>query len=181
MPNHPQATSARISAGTLEPKRAVRGAGEHRERNAVLRARVRVQEDRDEHDRVAEQDREERLRPVHAGRHQPRRQHVGGNAVRHADPQRGVVVGRPVAARQRHRRQILVVERARLDAAGVDELDPAVRRAVVRSHHHVRSLSRRGQRPAGPATSMPSCHGGLRCAEPRRRASPKPSAEAVAG
>ena len=77
---------------------AVRRAREHRERDAVLRARVRVEQDRHEHDRVAEQDREQRLPPVHALRHQARRQHVGRDAVRHRDPQRGVVVGRPVAA-----------------------------------------------------------------------------------
>ena len=124
----------------VRAERAVGGAGEHRERNAVLRARVRVQQDRDEHDRVAEQDREQRLRPVHAGRHQPRRQHVGRDAVRHADPQRGVVVGRPGAPRQRDRRQILVVERARLDASGVDELDAAVREVSFVLRRHVRSL-----------------------------------------
>ena len=35
--------------------------------------------------------------------------------MRHADPQRRVVVGGPVAPRDRHRRQVVVVERARLD------------------------------------------------------------------
>ena len=54
-----------------------------------------------EHDRVAEQDREERLPPVHARGHQARREHVGRDAVRHADPEGGVVVGRPVAAGHR--------------------------------------------------------------------------------
>ena len=87
------------------------------------------EQDRDQHDGVAEQNREERLRPVHAGRHQPRRQHVGRDAVRHADPERGVVVGGPVAPRERDRREVVVVERARLDASRVDELDAAVRRA----------------------------------------------------
>ena len=98
--------------GQVRADRAVRGTREDRKRNAVAGARVRVEQDRDQHDRVAEEDRDERLPPVHAGRHQPRREHVGGNAVRHADPQRGVVVGRPRAPRDRQRREVLVVERA---------------------------------------------------------------------
>ena len=48
--------------------RAVRGAREHRERDAVLRAGVRVEQDRHEHDQVAEQDRQQRLPPRHARR-----------------------------------------------------------------------------------------------------------------
>ena len=59
----------------------------------------------------------ERLPPVHARRDQPRREHVGRDAVRHRDPQRRVVVGRPVAPRDRHRREVVVVERTRLDRA----------------------------------------------------------------
>ena len=107
--------------------RSVRGTRENRERDAVLRAWMRVEQDREENDRVAEEDRDERLPPVHARGHQPRRQHVGRDAVRHGDPQRRVVVGRPVAPRDRHRREVFVVERARLDPPRVPQLDTAIR------------------------------------------------------
>ena len=110
--------------------RSVGGAREDRERNAVPRARMRVEQDRDEHDGVAERDREERLPPAHARGHQSRRQHVGRDAVRHADPQRRVVVGRPVAPRDRDRREVFVVERRFARRADVSsELDAAVRHA----------------------------------------------------
>ena len=46
------------------------GAAEYGKRNAVLRPRVRVQDHRHEHDDVAEQDRQHRLRPGHALLHQ---------------------------------------------------------------------------------------------------------------
>ena len=118
MPNQPHATIARISAGRFDPivpyaARAKTGNGMPYFVPGCELSRIGI-----EHDRVAEHDREERLPPVHAGRDQPRRQHVGRDAVRHADPQRRVVVGRPVAPRDRHRREVVVVERARLDARG---------------------------------------------------------------
>ncbi len=93
--------------GEIRAEGAVGGAREDGKRDAVLRARVRVQEDRDEHDRVPEQDRDESLPPVHARGHEAGRQHVGRDAVRHADPERGVVVGGPVARRDRHGSEVL--------------------------------------------------------------------------
>ena len=51
MPNQPHATSARSIAGTFAPLHAEAGAAQHRERDAVLRAGVRVQDHRHEHDR----------------------------------------------------------------------------------------------------------------------------------
>ena len=65
---------------------------------------------RREHDGVAKQDRDQRLPPVHPRRDQPRRHHIGRNAVRHRDPKRGVVIGRPVALCDRHRREVFVVK-----------------------------------------------------------------------
>ena len=73
---------------------------------------MRVEEDRHEHDGVTEQNRDQRLRPVHAGGHQAGRQHVGRDAVRHADPQRGVVICGPVAFENWNRREITVPQRA---------------------------------------------------------------------
>ena len=90
---------------------AVGRARENREGNAVLCARMRVEQDRNQHDRVAQQNRDQRLPPVHARADQPRREHVRRNTMRHADPQRRIVVGGPVALRDRDRRQVRVVER----------------------------------------------------------------------
>ena len=117
-------------------ERAVGRPGEDRERNAVLRSRMRVQQDRDEHDGVAEDNGEERLLPVHARCHQPGGEHVRGNAVRHADPQRGVVVGGPVTAVDRNRRKVVVVERAGGNPRRVAELHAPVFVLDLRGHRH---------------------------------------------
>ena len=53
MPNHPHATRARNTAGTFAPARR-RRSSENREGNAVLGARVSVQEHRNQHEHVAE-------------------------------------------------------------------------------------------------------------------------------
>ena len=63
---------------------AERRAHKNRKRNAVLRARVRVQQHRNEHDQVAQQNRADRLPPTHAAGDQTRRQHVSRNADAHA-------------------------------------------------------------------------------------------------
>src|SRR5207249_11938681 len=55
----------------------------------------------------------------------------GANAMRHADPQRGVVVSGPGAPRQGHRRESVVVEGTRFDPRGADELHAAVREAAL--------------------------------------------------
>ena len=60
--------------GDVRAVRAVRRAREHRKRNSVFRARVRVREDRHEHDEVADEDRDERLPPVHPERDEARRE-----------------------------------------------------------------------------------------------------------
>ncbi len=74
-----------------------------------------VQQDRRQHYRVAEQNRNQGLPPVHARADQSRRQHVSRNAVRHADPKRRIVVGRPVTFRNFDRRQVAIEERAPAD------------------------------------------------------------------
>ena len=105
--------------GKIRTDRAVGDAREDWKRDAVLRPWMGVEQDWNEDDGVAEEDGDERLPPVHAARHQPRREHVGRDAVRHADPQRRVVVGRPGACGERNRREVVVVERAALDARRV--------------------------------------------------------------
>ena len=94
---------------------SIGGPRENREGNSILRSRMRVQQNRREHDRVAKQDRNKRLPPVHAGADQSRRKHVSRDAVRHADPQRGVVVGSPVALGDLDGRQIVIEQRAPAD------------------------------------------------------------------
>lgn len=71
-----------------------------------------VEENWNQNNDVAKEDRDYRLPPVHSGTDQSRREHVSGNTVRHANPKRGVVVGGPIAPRDRHRSQIVVEQRA---------------------------------------------------------------------
>jgi hypothetical protein len=75
MPNQPQATSARSSAARLA-RAARRSPGEDREGDAVLGARVAVQQHRDEHQEVGDGDGQEGLQPAHAQHDQPGGQHA---------------------------------------------------------------------------------------------------------
>ena len=118
MPNQPHATSARRIAGTLAPLHAEAGAAQHRERDAVFRAGVGVEDHRHQHDDVAEQDGQHRLPPGHALLHQPGGERVGGDDHAHADPERGDVIGGPGAARERRRREVGIPERAVRDVLG---------------------------------------------------------------
>ena len=113
----------------IRAERAVRRARKNRKRNAVFRSRMRIEQDRREHDRVAEQDRDQRLPPVHPGRDQARRHHIRRYAVRHRDPQRGVVVRRPVAFCDRNGREVFVIERRCFDFR---KASPSVRRVRLR-------------------------------------------------
>ena len=97
MPNHPQATIARSMAGTFAPRVPKLARQQDGERDAVLRAGVRVEAHRDEHDRVAEQDGDHRLPPVHPRLDQPAGERVGRDDDAHPDPQRRDVPGRPGA------------------------------------------------------------------------------------
>ena len=104
-------TSRRPPARAAAPARSRRGCRTRRApapgtgcRSASRRARSSTIGT--QHDQVAEQDGEDRLPPVHAAADQARRQHVGGDADREADPERGDVVGRPGPLRDRRRRQV---------------------------------------------------------------------------
>jgi hypothetical protein len=98
---------------------AVACAQQHRKRNPIPRPGMTVEEDRNQHDHIAEQDRTQRLQPRHSGVDESRRQHVRRNAVRHRDPQRSKVVGGPVPLREGNRRQIGIVQGALLQRLGV--------------------------------------------------------------
>ncbi len=98
MPNQPQATRARSSAGTLAPRMPNGGPAVDGERDAVLRAGVGVEDHRDQDDDVAEEDGQHRLPPVHALVDQRRGEHVGRDAGGHRDPQGGDVAQAPACA-----------------------------------------------------------------------------------
>ncbi len=164
---------------------AERGAAQHRERHAVLRAGVRVQDHRDQDDGVAEQDGDERLPPVHALLHQPRRERVGGDHHAHADPERGDVIRGPRAAGERRRREVGVPQRTGRDVLGqLDEVASLYVGAPLAGWPVARStriaLRRRGRRDtpcrrAGGSSSArrrcrAACRGSLRAS--RSRASP---------
>ena len=56
---------------------------------------MRVEDHRNEHDRVAEQNRDHRLPPVHAGFDKTAGKRVSGDDDAHSDPERGDVPGGP--------------------------------------------------------------------------------------
>src|ERR1017187_3956010 len=95
----------------VRPTHSERGPHQHRKRDAVLGARVRVEQHGDQHNQVAEQDRADGLPPAHAARDQPRRQHVSRDADAHRHPQGNVVIESPRAPLLGDGREVFVVER----------------------------------------------------------------------
>ncbi len=93
---------------TPHPKRSPH---KHRKRYSIPRPGVRVQQHRNQHNQIAQQNRPHCLRPVHPARNQPRGQHVRGNAHAHRHPKRSVVVRSPGSFFDRYRREIAIVKR----------------------------------------------------------------------
>ena len=120
IPNQPHATSARRTAGTFAPSDAKRRARKYGEGNSVLGAGVRVEQHRHEDQHVSQEHGEDGLLPVHSARDHAARQQVRGNVDAHRDPQRGVVVGAPTAARGGNRREVFVVKGTGADGFGVE-------------------------------------------------------------
>ncbi len=89
--------------------------GKTPERNAVARARMRVQDYRDYHDQVAEENGKDRLGPIYPAADERRSEHVSRDAGRHRNPERGEAADTPCAARCRDRCEVFIVERAVLD------------------------------------------------------------------
>jgi hypothetical protein len=87
---------------------------------------MRVGEDGQEDNRVADEDREQRLPPVHARADEPGRQHVRRDAVRHGDPERRVRVRAPRTLRDLRRREVLVEERRIIEDDVLGELHASV-------------------------------------------------------
>src|SRR3989442_1336349 len=107
-------------------------AGEHGERNPVARPRVGADHERNEHDHVAQQDRDETLPPVHPCGDHARGEHVCWNAYTHLDPERRDVPHVPGALADPRGRQVGVDEWPRGQGGG--ELD---HRAIL-SHRESR-------------------------------------------
>ena len=87
-----------------------RGAEQHRERNAVGRARMRVEGHRDEHDEIAEENGEGGLPPIHALLDEAAGEGVSRDADRHADPEGGDVPCGPRPSILRNGSEVLVPE-----------------------------------------------------------------------
>ena len=101
-----------LPIGSRQPRavRADRSARQHRVGNPVLGAGMADQEHRQQHDHVGGEHRHHRLPGRHAALDQARRQHIGGNADHHADPQGGKVIPAPGALGGPGRRQVVVPE-----------------------------------------------------------------------
>ena len=99
----------------IRADRAIRRASKNRKRNSVLRSGMRIEKYRDKDDRIPEQYGDQRFPPIHSRRDQTRRQKIGRNAMRHRDPQRGIVIRGPVAPDDRNRCKVDIVKRRRLD------------------------------------------------------------------
>ena len=95
------------------------GAGEDRERDAVARAGVRVDDHRHEHDRVADDDRQQARPPAQAGADHRRGEHVARDAHAHPDPERRDVPEVPGALGRRRGRQVGVGQGRRHRVTGL--------------------------------------------------------------
>src|SRR5213078_3283287 len=106
------------NGGNVGAENAEGSARKNRERDAVLRAGVGVEQHGNQHQNVAEKNGEERLPPVHAARNHAAGKHVRGDVHAHGNPQRGVIVGAPDTAFAGDGSEVLVVERAVLNGFG---------------------------------------------------------------
>ena len=82
-----------------------------------------VENHRNEHDEVTEENGKDGFPPVHAAADERRGQHVRGNAGGHGNPKRGEAEHSPFAPGRRHGREVGIEETAllnvRLDIRGV--------------------------------------------------------------
>ena len=146
-----------MSAGTFEPRmpkdaRASTGNGMPYRVPACA-----IEHHRHADDQVAEHDRDDRLLPVHAGADEAGREHVGRDADREPDPERGDVIGASRCARA-----MRVGARSALESAGS-------RRAAGEFEEIAR-------RPAHPGGDCRDGSRGSAASRPRMPASPGPGA-----
>jgi len=95
----------------IRAQRPKGSADQHGEGDAVGRPRVRVERHRDEHNQVAEKDRQDGLFPVHTLLDEAAGQGVGRDANRHSHPKRGDAPHRPSAPARRDGREIVIDQR----------------------------------------------------------------------
>ena len=96
----------------MRPLCAEGRAGVDRKGDAVFGSGMAVDDQRREHDGIAQQNRKQALPPVHAGIYHTRRQHVGGNAHTHTHPQRSDVPKSPRALAASYGRQVFIEQEA---------------------------------------------------------------------
>jgi hypothetical protein len=83
--------------------------GKYRERNPIFCAGVSIEDHGYKDDDIAQEDRQNRLPPIHAPFYERTCQHISGYAQTHADPQCCVIPGRPCPLIFRHRCQVFAV------------------------------------------------------------------------
>lgn len=89
--------------------RAERSATKNWKRNSVTRSSVRVQDDWEKDDEIAEKNCQNSLPPIHPAADERGSQHVGGNAGRHRNPERGETSHAPGASLPRHGREVAII------------------------------------------------------------------------
>jgi hypothetical protein len=95
--------------GPLDPKG---GPAIDRKRNAIARPGVGIEDHRDQHNQVAKENRQDRLRPIHAPADERGGEHISGDAGGHGNPERGEIPPAPASPLRWHRSQVIIEERA---------------------------------------------------------------------
>ena len=99
------------NSGDVRSAHAERSANEDREGNAVARAGMGIEQHGNQNDQIAEEDGDDGLKPVHAFGDEAGREHVGGYANTHGNPEGGVVVDAPGTLFVGDRSEVRIIER----------------------------------------------------------------------
>ena len=95
--------------------RAERGTAIDGKRDAIMRAGVGIEDHGNEHNKIAQENCEDSLPPVHAAAlriHEGRSEHVSRNTCGHRDPQRGKAAGAPLSSARGDRSEVRVEQLA---------------------------------------------------------------------
>ena len=112
MPNHPAPINARAIQAREGARRACRTtAAQKRDRGCRARPRVRNEQNRRHDHDASDENRQDRLPPVHAERDHPACERVGGKTQAHPNPERGELRTRPRMLGQCTRTQIVIPHR----------------------------------------------------------------------
>ena len=132
------------NGGQVRTTHSKRRANEDREWNAVLCARMRIEQHGHKHNEIAKQHRADCLLPIHAFGDERGSELIGGDLHGHGEPEGDVVVHRPCALRGRGGSQVSVGEgwvddaqrRSSANRSGVDRIHPR-KKIVARMGHPV--------------------------------------------